>query len=533
MMSYANVTNMGFSKFISLGNKMDVDEFDAIQYLATDESTNVIMLYLESFSQPRKFYKYCKSITKDKPVIAVKSGRTKRGAKAAVSHTGALASADVIIDAAMKSSGVIRADSIQEMFDTAHALNKLKNVLPKGRRVAVISNAGGPGTIATDAVIKAGFIVDDFTGPTIAKLVEFLPVEASTTNPVDVLPSSGPTGYARSIEIMIQDPNIDIILVVFLPPVIVGIDKMLRGVNEVARLSSKPIIGCFLNGDCNLIKYDYLTFPVFEYSETAVQVMLNLLEYNQFKNADVNYTKFEIPVAGELEKHIIEASEQNTLLEQDDTISLLTNYGFKYPKTLIIDSKDQLSDFLDDYDLGRQSVVIKMACKTISHKSDAGGVKLNLASLEEIDVAINVINTIYEDRNVPMDDRKIMIQEFINLKNGVEVALGINRDSQFGSAVMIALGGIYIEVLKDSEFRMVPITDREAYDMVTSLKGRKILEGYRLPFEIDLELYKDQILRLSQLAADYPVIEELDINPLFVNDNGAYVLDARISVSKI
>ncbi len=525
LMGYAKEYGLGFSKFVSVGNKMDINISHLLPYMERDDNTRVISCYLESFSDPLNFAKIARKTSMSKPVIMVKSGRTDRGSVAASSHTGALASSDIIVDSVLRKSGVIRVDSIKDLIDTS--LIFLKTPLPKGRRVAVISNAGGPGTLATDSLINYGLIVEDPLDKTKEVLKSFLPLEASVDNPVDILPSAGIDGYKRSVETLLADENIDMALVIMLPPVLTSIDELFIVIDEVAKNADKPVIGCFMGDNGEISKYTELSYPVFEYPETAAKMMNYLVEYAEWKNKIYDEKLYEVSaeIREKVDRIISDAKSRDNMLLQNEIEQIFTLYGFEMPKSAIINLEDELQKVCNEI---AYPLVIKIASKHISHKSDSGGVIINIKDIEGARKAYSTIMRIYDDNNVPAEDRQVLIQKFY--KGGVEIALGASYDEQFGYMVMVGSGGVLIEVLKDVIFTPIPIGKIEALEMLKSLKGYQLLTGFRGNKAVDVDIIADYIVRIATLVSNHPQIAELDINPLYSMSEGSVVIDVRMSL---
>lgn len=526
---YANKYGLGYSKFASVGNKMDINITDLLPYFEQDTNTRVITCYLESFSDPENLIRIASKITRSKPIIMVKSGRTDRGSVAASSHTGALASSETMVNSILQKTGVIRVDSIKELVEASQIF--LKTSLPRGKRVAVISNAGGPGTIATDALINNGLLVED-PSPEIKDILKsFLPLEASVENPIDILPSAGIEGYKKTVETVLRDQNIDMALVIMLPPVLTTIEDLFYAINEVAKNSHKPIIATFMGDNGDISKYPDLNYPIFEYPETAAKMMGKLADYSEWK--DKNYKFEKIKVSEENIKKVNNiisiAHESNELLSQDEIEEIFTLYGFEMPISRIISKKENLRDACMEI---KFPVVLKIASKHISHKSDSGGVIINIQNYEQAVIAYDKIMKIYEAHNLPLLDRQVLIQRFY--VGGIEIALGATSDHQFGHMVMVGSGGTLIEIINDVVFSPAPVGILEAGEMLEKLQGYKLMTGFRGSKPIDLEIVKDYICRISTLLLNHPEIKELDINPLYALPKGkkSVVVDVRMSLKE-
>lgn len=530
MMGYAKKFGVGFSKFISVGNKMDVNITHLLPYLANDKHTRVITCYLESFSDPKNFIGTASEISRIKPIIMVKSGKTERGSVAATSHTGALASSDGIVDVVLKKAGVVRVDSIDELIDAS--LIFARSPLAKGNRVAVISNAGGPGTLATDSLIENGLIVSDPSEKTREELNSFLPLEASVSNPIDILPSAGLEGYKKTLEIVLRDPNIDMVLVIFLPPVLTEIEDLFMAIEEVAKNTTKPIIGSFMGNDGDIRNFPQLSYPIYEYPQTAAKMMGYLHNYSVWRGQEIKIEPSSISAENRerVSKIIAQVIARDNQLMQGEILEIFRIYGFTMPEFRIVNSIDELVS--KGTEIG-YPVVVKIASKYISHKSDSGGVLLDLKNEKELKEAYEKIISIYEQSEVPLEARQVLLQNYYS--DSVEIALGVTYDSQFGHMVMVGSGGVLIEILNDVQFRPVPLSRDEAKDMLVSLKGYQLLTGFRGSSEIDQEEIINSLLRLSYLVQDHPEISELDINPMFAMPKGerSVAIDVRMSLHKV
>ncbi|MCY3413857.1 MAG: acetate--CoA ligase family protein [Candidatus Heimdallarchaeota archaeon] len=525
LMGYARELGVGLSKFVSVGNKMDVNINHLLPYLKNDNETHLITSYMESFSDPKHFITVARETALEKPIIMVKSGSTSRGSTAAASHTGALASADNLVDSVLRRAGVVRVESIRDLIDTSMMF--LRAPLPKGRNVAVVSNAGGPGTMATDSLIKNGLTVNDLSDNTYERLRAILPLEASIANPIDILPSAGIQGYKDTVEIVLDDDGIDIVFVLFLPPVVATIDEELGIIDEVAKNSEKPVIVCYIGDHGDIERNPHLSYPVYPYPEKAVQVLRYFCEYAEWKQ------KIEIDDGLLIEQKIIDdvdliittAQSRDNLLVQHEIEKIFSLYGFNLPEAAIIYS---LEDLEASCKLISFPIVLKIASKHISHKSDSGGVIINIQTLDEARQAYDTIQEIYNTHKVPNEDRQMLIQKYYS--DGVEIALGATYDPQFGHFVMVGTGGVLIELLNDVKFEPVPVNISIAKEMLFSLKGIKLLQGFRGKKAVNIEMLLDNIVRISKLVENHPRIAELDINPLFVLEDRTVTIDARMSL---
>lgn len=531
VIKHARGLNLGFSKFVSLGNKMDVNENDMLTYLSQDKDTKIILAYLESFSAPWDFAKIAAEASKKKPILMLKSGRTTAGAKAASSHTGALAGKEAIVSAALSSAGVLRVDSVAELFDSAMAF--LHCELPEGRNIAILTNAGGPGTLATDTLVFYDLKLAELSDTTKEKLTKVIPKEASNQNPVDLIASANAERYIASLEILLEDENVHSVIVIFVPPLMTKTVEIATGINRVIETtqSKKPIIGVFMGREQFIIEQIDLKFPVYEFPEAAVRVLKDLYTYKcwletpKIPAPDVsippeNYQKARI---------IIKTAVQSKIktLSQEDTIQFLSAYGFVFPQSKIVYSLEDLIPATKEI---KFPVVLKLATQSISHKSEYGGVFLDIRGIDELLSVWDKLMHIYDKESIPKNQRGVLIQKYYS--SGVEIALGTTFDPQFGPVIMIGSGGILIEVLKDINFRLVPLSISDPDEMVAQLRGYPLLLGYRGNLPVCINRLKEAIIRLNKLVIENPEICELDINPLLSLPIGEepIVLDAQIDV---
>ena len=520
--------NIGFSMFASVGNKTDVSANDLLEYWEDDEDTEIILLYLESFGNPRNFTKLARRIVRKKPIIAVKSGRTALGAKAASSHTGALAGMDMATDALFNQAGVIRVNSVEEMFDLTQAF--AKQPLPKGDRVAVMTNAGGPGILVTDALVCHNMEMADFSEQTIKALKEYLPPEASFSNPLDMIASADPPGYKRTLDILMKDPLNDAVIVIFVPPVTVDAEAIARSIAEVAVKGwDKPIICCFMGtrgerSGVSILRQAKL--PVYLYPEAAAMALAAMVQYRQISQRPEG----KIVTYDDVDKEKVE-SIINTAVEQkrdrlnaEEIGRILKAYRFPLPDSIITKEIDKALEF----SRSRYPIVLKMMSESVVHKTDVGGVIVDIRNDDELRTAFSGMTE--KADKLELTDYSILVQQMV--RGGRETIIGMTQDPTFGPLIMFGLGGIYVEIMKDVNFAIHPITDLEAEMMVKTLKGRKLLEGIRGEKPVDYDIIIECLLRLSQLVADFHQIKEMDLNPFlaFPEKKKSRVVDARMSI---
>ncbi|MHA2250977.1 MAG: acetate--CoA ligase family protein, partial [Candidatus Kariarchaeaceae archaeon] len=489
--------------------------------------TDVILAYLESFSDPWNFSEIATKTSRKKPILMVKSGRTAAGARAASSHTGALASVETALTAALSSAGVVRVSSVKELFDCASAFSKLHP--PNGSNVCVISNAGGPGTLATDSLIGHGLNIADLSESTKLTLQKVLAAEATVENPIDMIASAGAREYEATLNAVIEDDNVDSIIVIFVPPLMINTEEVVNVIDEAERSTAKPILGVVMGRSDLVARQDIqYAFPMYHYPEDAVFALRALTAYANWRRQPPPEIEDIVEPSEEVLNIIPEVILNNREnLTQQQIIDLFEGYGFHFPATQII---------LDEHELnaGKNIIgfplVLKMASRLVEHKTDEGGVILDIRNDVELTFAWERIQKSYDRLEIPNDQRQVTIQKYF--EGGVEMALGVSVDPQFGPMLMIGSGGIMVEILDDVIFGRVPISRNGARSMIRSLKGYPLLLGYRGDNPVDIRAIEDAILRLSQLVSENRAIVELDINPLLALEIGQepIILDARVKL---
>ena len=532
VMEYATALKLGFSKFVSLGNKMDVNANTMLEYYAKDEETKVILAYLESFSDPLNFTKVASHVSKKKPILMLKSGRTAAGARAATSHTGALAGKDSVISAALEASGVIRVDSVEDLFDSA--MGFLKAPLPKGDKVAVLTNAGGPGTLLTDALISLGMRINTLSSETQEKLKEVIPPEASPLNPVDLIASADAERYAKSLKILLEDDDVDSVIIIFVPPLMIQTINVANSISEILEESevNKPVLCCFMGRNLLISEQLNFQYPIYEFPESAARVLKDMYSYAEWIKTPLENPERLVPSKDKTAvKKIIKAAlkKGTKWVDQEIVQLILEHYGFSFPQSMVTNS---LEEVIESSATIGFPLVLKLASTEISHKSDKGGVHLDLRTNDELIYAWRAIQKVYSKAGIEQKDRYVLIQKYF--KSGVELALGSSYDQQFGHVLMLGSGGVLIELIKDVVFRLVPVTRTEAETMINQLRSFPLLLGYRGEPEADISELVNAILRLSQLIADHPQIVDLDLNPILALPKGQrpIVLDARIKLDQ-
>jgi acetate---CoA ligase (ADP-forming) len=512
-----------------VGNKVDVSGNDLIEYWATDPTTRVILMYLENFGNPRKFTRIAREVTKSKPIIAVKAGRTAAGARAASSHTGALAGLDTATDALLAQCGVLRVDSVEELFDMAMAFGQLP--VPQGNRVAVVTNAGGPGIIITDACEARGLVVAELSAETQARLRQNLPEEASVRNPVDMIATATPESYRLALEAVLADPNIDAAIAAFVPPLRVRQQDVARSIVAARQTCPEKPIAAVLMGRAGLPEgradLRDAGIPAYIFPESAARSLAAMYRYRQWQQRPAGTIR-EFDVRRDEVSRIIAAacSRGGGFLEKDDVLSVLGAYGLDTLGSGRAASADEAVSVARSIGL---PVVLKVDSPDIVHKTDVGGVALDLRDDDAVrsafDGMMQRVRAVHPDARVD----GVTVERFV--RGGRETIIGVSQDPSFGPVIMFGLGGIYVEALRDVAFRVQPVSDVDAAEMVRSIRGVKLLEGMRGEAPSDMAALEEAIQRISQLVGEHPQIMELDINPFIVFPEGGVVVDARIRVT--
>jgi acetyltransferase len=526
VLDYASGENIGFSKFISMGNKTDVNENDILEYLRTDPMTKVILLYLEDIVDGRKFVDTVSRVTEEKPIIAVKAGVSLEGAKAASSHTGALAGSDEAYNAILKQSGVIRVESIIDLFDYARAF--AKQSLPRGNRVLIITNGGGPGIMATDASVKYGLQIAQLSDVTKNKLRAGLPKEAAVNNPIDLIGDAQADRYELALGAL-NDDNVDCALVLLTPQAMVDLKKVAETIGTVGPKSGKTILASLLGlGDVTpaVGLLESYGVPNYSFPESAVRALAAMSEYRHWIDRPrTQFKHFDVDLIG-ARKIIAKAKQAGlTNLSQTDALSLLSAYGMPAIKSELARTRQQAVSLAEKIGL---PVAMKIVSPDVVHKIDIGAVKLDLNNDEEVGEAFDQILKSVKANAPSARIEGVLLQNYV--KGGVETIIGIHRDPKFGPLLMFGLGGIYVEAYRDVSFRLAPIRELSARNMIQQIRGEKILEGFRGQPPRDTGAIAECIERLSQLAMELEDVQELDVNPLLAFEKGCKAVDARVII---
>ena len=532
VLDWANDNGVGFKDVVSLGNKAVLDETDFVDHWGDDPETDVIIGYLEGISDGREFIETARETARDTPIVAVKSGRTSAGAQAASSHTGTLAGSEKAYEAGLDQAGVIRAESVDDLFDAAGILGS--QPLPDTDSVAIVTNAGGPGVMATDAVGDAGLDLASFAPETTDALRESMPAEANIHNPVDVIGDADVDRFREALEIALADEHVGAALVLAAPTATIDFDALGDAVRETVETTDAPVAACLMGGDRTrepTRKLQEAGIPCYFDPARGIDSLATLAEYR-----DISRREYADPMSFDVDRD--RAREiLGTVRDRDDNrlgveaMELLDAYGITTPAGEIVDSPSRAAAVATDID---GDVVMKIVSPDILHKSDIGGVAVGVAAE---DVADTYEDLITRARNYQPDATilGVQVQEMVDLDAGVETIVGMNRDPQFGPLLMFGLGGIFVEVMEDTTFRVAPVSEPEAREMTREIQSAPLLRGARGRDPVDIDAVVDTIGRLSQLVTDFPAIVELDINPLVAlpdadGEANAAAVDVRLTV---
>jgi acetyl coenzyme A synthetase (ADP forming)-like protein len=528
ILDYAAEYGIGVADFVSVGNKPDVSGNDLVQYWAEDDRTRVILMYLENFGNPQKFNRLARQITKKKPIVVVKAGRTGVGARAASSHTGALAGADVAVDALLGQSGVLRVDTVEELFDLAMAFDDLP--VPRGNRVAVVTNAGGPGIIIADACEARGLEVAPLSDRTQASLREVLAEEASVRNPVDMIASATPESYRLVLDRVLQDDGIDAAIAAFVPPLGVRQQDVAQAIVEARQGHDKPVLAVLMGREGlpqGRAELHEAGVPAYIFPESAAKALAAMHRYREWlERPEGTFHQYEVDRAmvQRILREACESGEEH--LAGPDALAVFRAYGIPVLESRIVSSAEDAARAAEELGV---PVVMKIESPDIVHKTDVGGVVVDLRSEEEVRVEFDAMVNRVRNAQPEAQINGVLLQPFV--RGGRETIIGGTTDPTFGPLLMFGLGGVYVEALKDVVFRVHPLTDLDARQMVKSIRGYRVLEGVRGEPPSDEAAIADVIQRVSQLMGENPGIVELDINPFLVQEQGGVALDARIRVS--
>lgn len=529
ILDHAEDLGLGIRMFASLGNKADVSGNDLLEYWEHDPETKVALMYLESFGNPRKFIPIARRFTRAKPIVCVKAGRTAEGGRAAASHTGALAGPDVAVDALLEQTGVLRVESVAELFDVAQAL--MSQPLPAGRRVAVVTNAGGPAILATDFLVGKGLELATLTDETKAALRAILVPEASVANPVDMVAGAGAREYGAALPLVLGDPGVDIVLTIFVPPITLDPVGVARAIFEASRGTTKPVLGCFMARDevLDAIKrLESAWFPLYDYPEDAVRAAWNLVRVRALRDDDLGEPVRVDADRATARRVLADAARAGGgWIPGADAFRVLSAYGIRCAPVEAAEGVEAAVAAAARVGGGRP-VALKLDGPAFLHKSDLGGVALRLEDPAAVRAAAERLQAIAQ-RASPDRPWRFLVQRMA--EPGTELVMGVRSDPVFGPMLVVGLGGIHVEVLRDVRFGLVPLTPVTARRLVTRLRAFPILAGTRGQRAADLDAVEQTLLRLSALAEEHPEVVDVEMNPVFARADGVEAVDVRLRVA--
>lgn len=507
--------NLGFSSFVSIGNKADISSNDLLEYWQDDDGTDLVLLYLESFGNPRKFARLAARVSRKKPILALKAGTTDAGARAASSHTAALAGAEAAVDALFRQAGVLRAGTLEELVDAASLLSS--QPLPKGRRTAIITNAGGLGILCADACEGAGLAVVSLSDETQARLRDVLPAEASVGNPIDLLGSATAATYETVLPLVLADPVIDSVIVLFVPPVVATADDVARAIGSAAVGARKPVLAVVVSaeGIPASLRTRESAVAAFSYPESAARALALAVERGDWLRREAGSLSTLPDVDHAAARAVIGACEKDRWLEPADARTLLAAYGIPLVAQRTVTSVDEAVAAARELGL---PAVVKTAAPG-AHKSETGGVALGLTTDADVRAAAERIGT------------PLVVQPMIH--GGVELLAGVIQDPVFGPLVAFGPGGVYAELIGDTRFAASPLTDADADELVRGGKAGRLVAGFRGQPAADAGALTELVERLARLAEENPEVAELDLNPVLGLTNGCLAIDARVRVRRL
>jgi acetyl coenzyme A synthetase (ADP forming)-like protein len=521
--------DIGLSQFISIGNKADVSGNVVLDFWRNNPDVRVITVYLESFGNPKKFMQITREITKSKPVIVIKSAKTAAGMKAASSHTGALAAADTVVNAFLEQGGVIRVNTIDEMFNFAKAFDR--SPLPKGNRLGILTNAGGPAILAVDESERSGLTIPELTPETQSRLREFVAAESSVFNPVDILPAANAQTYEKATRLMLADKNLDSLIVILGPPLMFDTVEIAHSICRAAKSSKKTCMLVLMSQEDIIPRLRVLDPqhpPLFRFPEDAARAIGEMLHHKEWRKIPIGNFKY-FGVKKKIVNDILKSQSRKGefYLDFADVSKILKAYGLPIISSCI--AKD-LSESIKCANRLGYPIVIKAVGKELVHKTEIGGVVIDIHNDKELAASENKIISSLKAKGIKSKLEGFLLQPY--MRGGIETIMGVFKDNKAGHLVMFGLGGIMVEVIKDVKFKLLPITDVEANMLVKSIQSYKLLTGIRGNPPVDLKFVEENLLRLSQLVEDFPEFTEIDFNPfVFAPDKErCKILDARMKV---
>jgi len=535
VLEYANDLNVGISTFVSIGNRADISPTDLLRYCEQDPATKVILLYLETFGEPRIFSRVARKVSATKPILAVKGGSTAAGSRAAMSHTGALATPDIVSDALFRQAGIIRVDSVEQLFDVAALL--YTQPVPGGRRLAIVTNGGGPGIIAADASARRGLVLPDLSLETTSALKSAVKRDIGFGNPLDLTAGATAEEFEKALSILARDQGIDAVLTIFVPPIVVDTGAMedtIRRVVPVFRQHRKPLLACFIGqkGVQAKLGTGNKFVPCYLFPEDAVSALSKAVEYGELAAGRRGIIPKIRGIRRERGRKIVQSvltgsAERPLWLPADAISRLLECYGIRAAETVVAKTATEAAALASRIGF---PVAVKLNSSTIVHKTDVGGVILDVKSADEVEKAFDNIRARLKEMGRDHEMQGVTVQRMV--QGGVEAIVGVTQDPSFGPLIMFGIGGVYAELLNDVAVRFHPLTNLDARELIGSVRMAKLFEGFRGSPPCDTQALEDLLLRLSALVEDIPQISELDFNPVKVmpRGEGYWVVDSRIAV---
>jgi acetyltransferase len=527
VLDWAADREVGFRDIVSLGNKAVLDESDFVEHWGRDPETDVVLGYLEGIGDGRSFIDTAREVTDETPVVLVKSGRTEAGAHAAASHTGAIAGSEAAYEAGLEQAGVLRVEGVQELFDYAAIL--AGQPVPDSDGVAIVTNAGGPGVMATDAVGDSGLSLASFAEGTVGALSEALPDNANVYNPIDVIGDAPVERFAAALDVALGDPNVGSAVVIACPTATLSFEALAEVVVDAGESHGKPLAVSLMGGSSTREAGRTLSgagVPTYFDPARAVRSLDALREYREIRDAEYAAPR-EFDVDREHAREVLAgAGRRGTTRLGVEAMDLLSAYDIPIPAGEVVDSPDDAERVAGE--IGGD-VVMKIVSPEILHKSDIGGVKVGVPR-EDVRDAYEDLITRARRYQPDADLLGVQVQEMLDTSKGVETIVGTNRDPQFGPLVLFGLGGVFVEVLEDTTVRVAPVAEPEAREMIEGIRATPLLRGARGRDPVDEGSVVETIQRLSQLVTDFPAILELDVNPLVVTPEGATAVDVRLTV---
>ncbi len=535
VLDWALDEGIGFSYFVSVGNMLDVSMGDLIDYFGSATETRSIILYIESISEAREFMSAARAFARTKPIVAYKAGRFAESAQAAASHTGAMAGVDAVYEAAFQRAGIERIFQVEDMFDCAELLARQQP--PKGARLAIVTNAGGPGVMTTDALIERDGELAAIGEETMTQLNEFLPICWSHGNPVDILGDAPPDRFAKAVEIVLKDKNVDAVLVILTPQAMTDPTTTAQVLSKAAAHAHKPVLTAWMGGRVVAEGVQILNaagIPTYSTPEKAVRAFMHLVSYA--RNLEILHeTPKDIPLEFALDRKRLRGVFDTILTEGGEILSENLSKSFLEAYEIPV-TKPQAARSADEaVEVARRigyPVVLKIHSPQITHKTDVGGVVLNLPSDDKVRTAFEQITTRAKEQCPDADIIGVTVQKMVSYPNSFELIMGAKKDPVFGAVIMVGMGGTAAEVFRDRALGLPPLNETLARRMLESLKSWPLLQGYRGKPGANIDRLIEIIMRFSYLVADYPEIKELDINPLVVTPEDVLALDARVIIDR-